>query len=179
MVITGSITATAEEACSVVDLPVGTFCRWRSQGEEDIAAGRNSRYREFCESISRAFDQRRLAREQRMVKFSRAKDDQAPTSTNFAALAWIMEKSDPARYAPKVVHHVEVELTSALDALEQEFKDEPEILERALNAIARRNGGRPFRTIEGGARIERNAEDDRDVEAVHAAPALPETGSVP
>lgn len=153
---------TLEDAAAQAGVHLATLHMWKAKGRLQ----RRGKYRDFLDTVEEAIRLRRLSREATLAKAG-AKD--------WRALAWLMERTEPKRYAPRVVHHIEEELTNAIDRLAEEFADEPEILERALAALA---GGDRFREAERDAEGEVGA-DDRGGEAVQPPPAEPQATGVP
>lgn len=120
----------AVDACAAVGIGQSTFMTWKAKGEGQA----KGQYRDFLSAIEAAEAARRRGL---MTKLKKASDD----PKHWQAATWVLTHTDPGKFAPQLRVHVEGELNSALDRLEQEFKNEPETWARILAAIA------------GGARV--------------------------
>lgn len=120
----------AVDACAAVGIGVSTFMSWKAKGEGQA----KGQYRDFLSAIEGAEATRRRML---MTRVSTASKE----AKHWQAAAWVLTHTDPGKFAPQLRVHVEGELNSALDRLEQEFKNEPETWARILAAIA------------GGARV--------------------------
>lgn len=146
-----------EDACVTAGISISTFYQWKAQGQKQSRGA----YRDFLEALERAEVQRRLTREAKILKAG---------EKDWRAIAWMMERTEPKRYAPRVLVHVEQELTDAVARLKEAFREDPEALERALHAIASPDSGAGTGVPEAGE----DAEDDPDGgEAVLATRAEP------
>lgn len=114
---------TIEDACVMAGVDEATYTRWKNRGLKE----RTGIYREFCTALRQTLVQRRIAREATVI--NAGKED-------WRATAWMMERSDPKRYAPRVFQHIEKELDGAIERIKEAFADDPEALERALTALA-------------------------------------------
>lgn len=167
------ICGTVEDACVFAGIALTTFWNWRSKGE----VARSGIYKDFLDAVEGAIVERRLRREKQIEDAGRDKRDKDGNLIigDWRATAWQLERTEPKRYAPRVVVHVQEELTDAAKRLEEEFKDEPELLERAVSAILR-----------GHSRVEASGEDEVEAgqnnpggEAVLPPPTEPKAGDVP
>lgn len=145
---------TLEDAAAVAGVDSFTIRRWRAKGLEQ----KTGPYRAFCAAVDRALHDRRVAREQLLVDHG---------EQDWRAMAWLMERTEPKRYAPRVRVHVEEELTHAIERLTEAFADRPDVLELALSALAGadRSGEAASDPLEAGGA------DDPGREAVQPAPA--------
>lgn len=153
------VAGTLEDAAAFVGIGKSTLFAWLAKGR----AQKKGPYREFLEATNRALQERRVLREQLLIKASTG------PKGDWRATAWLMERTEPQRYAPRVVHHVREELSNAIERLTEEFADQPELLERALAALTGAGGGGeapPDPLGEGGT-------DDPGSEAVQPPPAKP------
>jgi hypothetical protein len=116
---------------------------------------------EFLERVTEARNQGKLKRVREIA-----------ANEEWRAKAWTLERQFPVEFAPRVFHHVEQELSKAINRLTEAFANEPSTLERALSAIAgetevaRAETGEPSEDAGGG-------------EAVHGAHAVADTAGVP
>jgi hypothetical protein len=129
---------TVADACEIAGISRPTFFVWKQKGERQA----KGKYRDFLDALTLAVVKRRAAREKKVL---------GAGEKDWRATAWMMERTEPTRYAPRVVFHTEQELRHALQALQAEFASEPELLERALAAIGRRDGGEDAPGDDGAA----------------------------
>ena len=122
----------AVDACQAVDIGPSTFYAWLEKGRGQ----RRGRYREFLDAVTKAQAIRRAALLGSIVAASRTTDKEGkPKKSDWTAAAWVLQHTDAAMFSPQLHVHVRTELGAALKRLEQEFKNEPEILERAIIAL--------------------------------------------
>ena len=140
-----------------------TFFRWLEKGR----AQKRGKYREFCDKIFRAEADRRAAHALRLVKASTGTDKKPG---DWRAGAWLAERIDPEEFALKVNLQVEEVVTLGAERLRQEFSGEPEILERAIRALA----GRSVLAASGAARAEEEASGGGAAPPAVAPPAAPD-----
>lgn len=114
---------TVEDACTLAGIAASTYRTWKLRGMEQ----RRGRFRDFLTATRDALARRRVTREELILKAG---------LTDWRATAWLMERAEPLRYAPRVRVHIERELSSAVERVEEEFTGEPELLQRALGALA-------------------------------------------
>ncbi|MFZ5440477.1 MAG: hypothetical protein ACOZQL_10740 [Myxococcota bacterium] len=123
--------ATYETAAEAIGLAAGTIAAWMDRGQRESSG----RYHDFVVAVRKAragVVQRLLARAQKRVM---PKKEGGEGADPLPLLAII-----DRRYQPSVRLTIANELNATLDRLEQEFADEPEILERILSAIAEETG---------------------------------------
>ena len=137
---------TVEQACASVGVDPSSYQHWKAKG----LAQPRGKYRDFFQAVQKAMQERLLALESRIVIATRdhmaGQDPKTGKGGHFVEGDWraalaLLERLKPRQWAPRVYQHVDKELDDALDRLEREFKDEPALLERALNAIAGGQGG--------------------------------------
>jgi len=122
----------AVDACQAVDIGASTFYAWLEKGRGQ----RRGRYREFLDAVTKAQSMRRVALLGSIVAASRTTDKEGkPKKHDWNAAAWVLQHTDAAMFSPQLHVHVRTELGAALKRLEQEFKNEPAILERAIVAL--------------------------------------------
>lgn len=162
---------TYADAAKAVGVDLSTVMHWKQKG----AAQESGKYREFLQVCQVAEEGRFATLEGRVVIASkdRTTDDGRFVPGDWrAAMAWL-ERKKPKEWAPRVYQHVDKELDGAIERLEREFKDEPAILDRALNAVA---GGQSSGGA-GSPEVGDGGKDDGGGEAVHPAPAVAEAAS--
>lgn len=96
---------TLEDAALTCNVSVSSVMAWMARGRTEG----NGRYLEFLEAVKKARAQRRLALEATIRKRS---------TEEWQAAAWLLERTEPKRYALRVRVQVEEELASALSRLE-------------------------------------------------------------
>ena len=128
--ITGGIGTTTAAVRAGIDK--ATFFRWLEKGRMQ----KRGKYREFCDQISKAEADRRAAHALRLVKASQGTEKKPG---DWRAGAWLAERLDPEEFALKVTLQVGEVIDLGAERLFREFENEPEILERAIRALAGRN----------------------------------------
>jgi hypothetical protein len=113
---------TVAESCRTAGIAESSFYGWLVRGERGEAP-----FVEFLEVVRRAKAERIEALEDNVVRLGR---------NDWRASFELMKAYAPARFAPRVREHIEEEFRAAIDRLEAEFASAPELLWRALNAIA-------------------------------------------
>lgn len=165
------IVATAgsyQDAAVQVGIAIATFQLWKLKGEKAKAEGRRDRYSEFLDALEIARARRRQSFALNLRRHGR-KDWRAELA--------LAERTEPEAFRrPRVEIEVFEELNEAADGLEDEFREEPEILERALRAISLRANRR--RAASEAAKGEVRPNDPEGGEVVQSAPAVPEAGGV-
>lgn len=151
---------TYEDAAIYVGVGRSTFFAWKAKGEQAKRDRRRDQYSDFLDALDDARAQRRIALELKIQSLAQ----KAPK-----VLLDYAERVERERFRPpRVDVMIHDELASGLESLAEEFRNEPEILERALRAIARENGApapQPDPDPAGGG-------DDQDRgPAVHTPPA--------
>lgn len=158
--------ATFETAADSLELSRSAISQWLAKGR----AQERGRYASFLRAVHRAradVVQNLLKRAQKRVLSKKEGGEGADPLPLLAVL--------DRRYSPQVRVQVTNELNATLDRLEQEFANEPEILERILAAIAEEASPGPIAPAStGGSR-----EDARGGAAVGARGADGETENVP
>lgn len=158
--------ATFETAADSLELSRSAISQWLAKGR----AQERGRYASFLRAVHKAranVVQVLLKRAQKRVMSRKEGGEGADPLPLLAVL--------DRRYSPQVRVQVTTELNATLDRLEQEFENEPEILERILAAIAEEAGpGAVAPTSSGGSR-----EDARGGAAVGERGADRETEDVP
>lgn len=158
--------ATFETAAAVIGVSSSAITQWMSRGR----AQSRGIYTDFMRAVHKARGevvQRLLARAQQRVK---SRKDGGIDADPLPLLA-VLDRS----YSPQVRVQVTSELSAGLDRLEQEFADEPEILERILVALAEEAGPGAV-TSSPRTRV---YEDARGGAAVGARDAFGETEDIP
>jgi hypothetical protein len=157
-----SAAGTIEDAAIHAGVNDSTVYAWLAKGERQATGP----YRDFLEAVKKAKAQRRIALEAGIRKHG---------SKNWQALAWLLERTEPKRYAQRVRVHVEEELSDAIERLKRAFADEPDLYERALSALVEgdRSAGAEFDSVE------ESRPDDSDGEAVRPSPPEPEATPLP
>lgn len=120
--------AFAVDACEQAGIGSSTFYVWLEKGKKQ----KRGRYRDFLEAITRAQSQRRMLLLADVRNAAKPKDGKRG---EWQAAAWVLQHTDAAMFSPQLHLHVKTELTAALQRLEQEFRNEPKILERAILAL--------------------------------------------
>lgn len=110
------------DACRLAGVGVSTAYLWLKKGREQ----RRGKFRDFLEACEHA-------RTQSFVG-PLAKIRQAGNRDWKALEAWL-RIAHPKRANPQVQVHISSEFDAGLDRLAVEFKDEPDILERAFRAL--------------------------------------------
>lgn len=152
-----------EAACRAAGIELQTFYNWMTRGRRPGEVGR---YREFFETIEKV---------EAEVELGALKHWKGAMPKNWQAARDFLERRFPARWSQRVQVTLTKELGNALDQLENEFKDEPAVLERALNAIAGGHGGEAL----GGEEVGEGGPDHPGGETVLPAPPEPEAGDGP
>jgi transposase-like protein len=114
-----------EDAAGTVGLARTTVFNWLQRGREDGRTGRPSLHRDFLDAIERAKAKRRMNFSTRLTLHGQK---------DWKALAWLAERTDPARFGLRVRVQVHEELERVYDKLKQGLA--PEEYERALEALA-------------------------------------------
>lgn len=107
----------------------GTYYRWMARGRN-----REEPYAGFCDLVMRA----RAQAETMAVAIVHELATEDPK----LAISWL-ERAHASRWSPHVRRTVGVAFEGALDAIEKEFKGEPEVVVRVLQALARAEGISP------------------------------------
>ena len=115
----------AKDACALEGVGAATFHTWLAKGR----AQKKGFYRDFADLIEGAETERR---KRLLGKVSKAANE----PKHWQAATWILTHTDPDLFTPNIRVHVTQQLDAALDRLAQEFANEPEVLARALAAIA-------------------------------------------
>jgi hypothetical protein len=152
---------TVEDACSHHGIDTKTFYNWQRKGREG-----DPRYVQFFRAVQKARDDRRIATEAQI---------RAHGKKNWQALAWLLERTEPKRYAMQVRLHVGQELGDAVDRIKAAFADKPAELEIALLAIAGEYSGDRAGENEGDS----SDEDARNGQALLPASAELQTTPIP
>jgi hypothetical protein len=166
---------TLEDAAAAAGIALGTLHQWKSKGLRQT----KGRYRDFVDAVWQAENERRITRELHIIRsgqdhmVGQDKDGKGGVLSrgDWRATAWILERTDPKRYAPRVYQHVDQELDDAIRRIKEAFSDDPAGLERALTALA---GGQSRDGI-GDAEDLPDRADDAGGEAVLPTPPEPET----
>lgn len=157
---------TLEDVSAICGVTMQTLHNWRERGRKQ----QRGKFRRFFDAVQQAQQDRNVARESSILLASRK---------DWKALAWLMERTNPKMYAPRVYQHINEELDRAIERLQVTFKNEPAILERALASIA---------GFEGPGGMAPNAAGEGDPgggagggggEAIHPSPAEPEAEAGP
>lgn len=159
--ITAGIGTTTAAIRSGVDK--ATFFRWLEKGRFQ----KRGKYRDFCDRIAKAEADRRAASALRLVKASQGTEKKPG---DWRAGAWLAERIDPEEFALKVNLQVEEVVTLGAERLREEFGSEPEILERAIRALA----GRSVLAAGGAARAHEEAGGGGAAPPAVTAPAAPD-----
>lgn len=117
-----------EDACRLAGVGVSTAYAWMQKGRKQ----KRGRFRDFLEAVE-------LARTQSFAG-PLARIRQAGARDWKALEAWL-RIAHPKRAIPQVRVHIEREVDTVLDALQEAFKDEPHLYERALQAVVGRSMG--------------------------------------
>lgn len=133
---------TVEDAAVRVGVHESTVREWMARGKMEESGP----YREFHDAVRKARIDRRLGLEALIRK-------QAPD--HWQAAAWLLERTEPKRYAQRVRVHVEEQLTDAVARVTRALATEPDVLERVLAAIAQEDS-------DGGAGEDSGSEDRKD-----------------
>lgn len=104
-----------------------TLWRWRVRGEQE----ESGIYRDFADQLEQARAERRLELE-RLIR-----EKGEGFEGDWKALSWLLTIDEPKRYAQQVRVHVEEELTDAVARIREALRDQPETLERVLDALTR------------------------------------------
>jgi hypothetical protein len=158
--------ATIETVSEMLGVDHNTVGHWMTRGRKE----KRGKFADFLQAVTRAraaVVQRLLLRAQQRT---RAKKDGGDGADPLPLLA-VLDR----RYSQQVRVQVTSELTSTLDRLEEEFADEPEILERILIAIAEEAGP-------GAVAHTSRAAPDEDAggdQAMGASPSLAEAAGLP
>lgn len=156
------------DACAAIGIEDSTLARWRERG----AKGEQP-YRGFCEALLKAEIDRRQSYLEESKKRGAKKQDAKE-------IHWRAAVTDPDQFSIK--HHVVVQqqLDAAIARLKEEFSGEPDILERALGAIAGESRGRGVggdAGAEGGGNPEGGDATGVDpLEAITATAGVPRPG---
>lgn len=116
--------ASYRDAAMLADISEQTLARWRARG----AAEPDSEYGEFCRAIEAARVERRRWYRAEVLKLSQEKRD-------FRGILAIAALTEPEEFTPKLHMIVRQELSQAIKRLSKEFENEPDLLERCLEAI--------------------------------------------
>ncbi len=125
----------ARTACANVGIDEATFYEWMRRGEQRDTGRYAGEKRppkelvEFAQAVRKAEADRESVLLSKIVKAG-------TEPKHWTANAWILERTNPAQYSPRVRHFVELELSAALSRLKQEFVNEPETFERVLSCLA-------------------------------------------
>lgn len=125
----------ARTACANVGIDEATFYEWMRRGEQRDTGRYAGEKRppkelvEFAQAVRKAEADRESVLLSKIVKAG-------TEPKHWTANAWILERTNPAQYSPRVRHFVELELSAALSRLKQEFSNEPETFERVLACLA-------------------------------------------
>jgi transposase len=114
-----------EDACRVAGIAESTLYDWKARGLRETSG----QFSEFSEAIKRACADRRVGFEREIRKHGKQ---------HWQAIAWLAERTEPARYALKVRIEVEQELTNALAKLRKRLPAEQ--YESVLDALAADDG---------------------------------------
>lgn len=156
------------DACAVVGITEDTLAMWKRWGAE----GREP-FRGFTEALKKAEVERRQS-------YLRESERRGKKRNDPREIQWRAAVTDPEVFSIK--HHVVVQqqLDAAVARLKEEFAGEPEILERALSAIAgeSRGGGTggPAGPEGDGLAEGGDAADAHPLAALAAAAGIPRPG---
>lgn len=112
---------TLREAALVCDVSERSVMSWMEKGRRR----KGRRYVQFLQAVKKAKAERVLALEATIRKSSKEE---------WTAAAWLLERTEPKRYALRVRVHVEEELASAIDRLEKRLA--PDVYEAVLAALS-------------------------------------------
>lgn len=124
----------ARTACANVGIDEGTFYEWMRRGEGTDSGRYEGKAPprvlvEFAKAVRKAEADRESILLSKIVKAG-------TDPKHWTANAWMLERTNPAQYSPRVRHFVELELSAALGRLREEFRNEPETFERVLSCLA-------------------------------------------
>ncbi len=128
--------STWQTACDFVGIDVATFYRWRSIGKTQ----KSGIFHDFYEATKKARAQGRLRALLQIQK--------AANIGTWQAAAWLLERTDPAHYAPRVRVTIEEELNGFLNKLEKKLP--PEVYREVLEAYVAATGGPAAEEYEAG-----------------------------
>lgn len=115
---------TAALAAGISDV---TLKKWIARGEDGKTRKVRNRYTDFLACV-RLAEAKSIARNQAIVANDAV--DNAETAK------WMLERQERSRYAPSVVVLIQQEREALADAMEREFKNEPEVLARLFATLA-------------------------------------------
>ena len=157
-----SAVATIKEASHANGLNESTVHEWIQKGTADP----ESVYGKFAESVRHARSRRTMSLKAQIR--SHGKKD-------WRALAALGAITDPAEFVPQIRIHISNEYDQAIARLREEFRDAPDIYERALQAMV----GRSTQERIGDGSLDEGREDADGGEALHSAQPEPEAESIP
>lgn len=147
------VCGTFDDVAASVGVNRASLFAWRLKGEQQKAGP----YRDFVVALEQAVRERRIAREAKVIRHG----DQ-----DWRALAWLMERTEPKRYAPRIRIHVEQELRDVLGRIKGRLA--PELYEEVLAAIVDGDGAARAELDPGS---EGGEDDSAGGEALLAAPS--------
>lgn len=131
-----------DDAAGSLGISAQTVFGWMKRGKAAREAGKRNRYRTLLEAVEKARHEAR----------SRLTTIVAMEAQNDGHLALeMLARMDPKRWAPRVTVTLAEEFNAAIARVEAEFANEPEILRRALHALAGTGGGSAAGVLGEGA----------------------------
>lgn len=112
-----------ETACAVAGIDKTTGYLWLKKGAKQTRGA----FRDFSNSVEKAQHEAEAVLVGRIV---------AHGKEQWQANAWMLERKFPEKYGQRIRLTIDRELTDAVQRVEVEFRDEPQLLERALRALA-------------------------------------------
>lgn len=146
---------------------IAAVYKWLEKGKK----AKRGPYRDFFVEVRRA-----RADGTKMLLARIAKAGQEPK--HWQANVALLSMTEP-QYAPRVRMAVEEQLVEAVERLKVEFSNEPQILERALAAIAGIDRAQRIPVDDGGAPGGGAGGDGEGGEAVHSPPSVGAPEPVP
>lgn len=126
---------TQADAAIAVDVRPETISEWIRRGNEKG----DEPYATFAADVRKARVSLKVLATNTVVKAMRSEDE----NTRLRAGTFVLERRFPEQWSEKVRHTVSNALDEALEALEQEFHGEPEILQRIARCLAEGASGEP------------------------------------
>lgn len=118
-------TGSFEDACRVAGIGESTFYRWKADGQRQPSG----EFRDFWEAVKKAQASRRVGFERKLLKHGKE---------HWQAIAWLAERTEPARYALKVRLELERGFNGFLDRCLKKLPKET--YEQVLDAVTADDG---------------------------------------